>query len=244
MNALKPTIAFRLQSSTAVHSAPLWLMNPTDPGRATVVANVAFIPDSGLITPRQFGPMMRIFAFCASTSSCRSSSAPSGPISLKPAEITIAPCTPFSPHSRISPGMEGGGVMITARSTDSGISEIVGYAFTPNPPGRLGLTGYTGPPNGLVTRFHSTVRPTVPGFSVAPMTATVLGEKNTSSGCFRLRVNFFFPGLLITDIFGICLWAERPAIEGLDYVQRIKSVLTRNSFYIAIVGGGAIAKIF
>src|ERR1039458_8112591 len=71
MNALKPTISFRLQSRTAVQSAPLWLMKPTDPGRATVVAKVAFIPESGLITPRQFGPMIRILAFCASTSSCR-----------------------------------------------------------------------------------------------------------------------------------------------------------------------------
>ena len=107
-----------------MHSAPLWLMKPTEPGRAMVVAKVAFMPDSGLITPRQFGPMMRMLAFCASTSSCRSSSAPSGPISLKPAEITMAPCTPFSPHSRMSPGIDGGGVTITARSTCSGISEI------------------------------------------------------------------------------------------------------------------------
>ena len=116
-------------------------MKPTEPGRATVVAKVAFMPESGLITPRQFGPMIRILAFCASTSSCRSSSAPSGPISLKPAEITMAPCTPFSPHSRISPGIEGGGVMITARSTCSGISEIDAYAFTPKTLGRFGLTG-------------------------------------------------------------------------------------------------------
>ena len=32
--ALKPTISLKLQSSTAVHSAPLWLMKPTLPGRA------------------------------------------------------------------------------------------------------------------------------------------------------------------------------------------------------------------
>ena len=44
-----------------------------------MVAKVAFMPESGLITPRQFGPMMRMLAFWASTSSCRSSSAPSGP---------------------------------------------------------------------------------------------------------------------------------------------------------------------
>ena len=107
-----------------MHSAPLWLMKPTEPGRAMVVAKVAFMPESGLMTPRQFGPMTRMPASCASFSNCRSNSAPSGPISLKPAEITMAPRTPFSPHSRMMPGMDGGGVMITARSTCSGMSEM------------------------------------------------------------------------------------------------------------------------
>ena len=121
--ALKPTISLRLQSSTAVHSAPLWLMKPTEPGRAMVVAKVAFRPVSGLITPRQLGPITRMLAACASSSSWCSRAAPSGPISLKPAEMTMAPRTPFSPHSRMMPGMVGGGVTITARSTSSGMSE-------------------------------------------------------------------------------------------------------------------------
>ncbi len=88
-----------------------------------VVAKVAFMPVSGAITPRQLGPMTRMPAACAAARSCCSSAAPSGPISLKPAEITIAPRTPFSPHSAIKPGIEGGGVTITARSTSSGMSE-------------------------------------------------------------------------------------------------------------------------
>src|SRR5579871_152714 len=180
--ALKPTISLRLQSSTAVQSAPLWLMNPTDPGRAMVVAKVAFNPVSGAITPRQLGPMTRTLPARASSRTCRSKAAPSGPISLNPAEITTAPRTPFSPHSRIIPGTEGGGVTTTARSTSSGISEIEGYAFTPNTLERFGLTGNTVPPNGLVTRFQRMVRPTLPGFSVAPTTATVLGAKKTSRG--------------------------------------------------------------
>ena len=45
-----------------MHSAPLWLMKPTEPGRAMVVAKVAFRPVSGLITPRQLGPMTRMLA--------------------------------------------------------------------------------------------------------------------------------------------------------------------------------------
>ena len=43
------------------------------------------------------------------------------------------------------------------------------------------------PPNGVLIRFHSTVRPTLPGFSVAPISATDSGSKNTSSGCSRGR---------------------------------------------------------
>ena len=47
---------------------------------------------------------------------------------------------------------------------------------------RFGLTGKTVPPNGLLIRFQRIVRPTLPGFSVAPMTATLRGAKIASSG--------------------------------------------------------------
>src|SRR4028118_557945 len=47
--------------------------------------------------------------------------------------------------------------------------------------GRRELTGNTVPPNGLETRFHMIVRPTLPGRSVAPITATVSGRKIASS---------------------------------------------------------------
>src|SRR6185437_4895267 len=40
----------------------------------------------------------------------------------------------------------------------------------------------TVPPNGLLIRFQRTVRPTLPYASVAPITATVWGEKIASSG--------------------------------------------------------------
>ena len=52
----------------------------------------------------------------------------------------------------------------------------------PSTLGRLGLTGKTVPPKGLLIRFHRMVRPTLPWVSVAPMTATVLGAKMASSG--------------------------------------------------------------
>ena len=43
-----------------MQSAPLWLMKPTLPRARGGFAKVAFKPMCGIITPRQFGPMMRI----------------------------------------------------------------------------------------------------------------------------------------------------------------------------------------
>jgi hypothetical protein len=42
---------------------------------------------------------------------------------------------------------------------------------------RFGFTGNIVAPNGWSTRLRSKVRPTLPGFSEAPTTATVLGWK-------------------------------------------------------------------
>src|SRR5690606_33542831 len=53
----------------------------------------------------------------------------------------------------------------------------------PSTLGRVGWTGYTVPPKGVRFRFQSTVRPTLPAVSVAPITATLRGWKNDSSGC-------------------------------------------------------------
>jgi hypothetical protein len=61
----------------------------------------------------------------------RSSSTPCGPLSLNPAEITIADFTPASMHSPIMCGTVGAGVATTARSTFSGISPMDGYAVSP-----------------------------------------------------------------------------------------------------------------
>src|SRR5215471_18251598 len=45
----------------------------------------------------------------------------------------------------------------------------------------FGFTGSTAPPKGLLIRFETIARPTLPGRSLAPTTATFLGRKNTSS---------------------------------------------------------------
>ena len=73
MNALNPTRLARLQSRMAVQSAPLWLMKPMLPGSASGLANVAFKPMCGSITPTQFGPMIRIRPRCARISFSSSS---------------------------------------------------------------------------------------------------------------------------------------------------------------------------
>ncbi len=81
------------------------------------------------------------------------------------------------------PGTVVAGVTITARSTGSGTALRVGYALMPSMLAREGFTGKTVPPKGLLMRFHSIVRPTLPTFSVAPITATDLGANMASSGC-------------------------------------------------------------
>ena len=123
---LKPTPSWALQSRTAVSSAPLWLMKPTEPGGAIPAANVALSPATGFMTPRQFGPTTRIPAACASASTRRSSSAPASPTSRKPAEMMMTPRTPLAAHSATRPGTLGAGVTMTARSTASGMAARFG----------------------------------------------------------------------------------------------------------------------
>ncbi len=84
---------------------------------------------------------MRMPAFVASARTWRSSSTPAGPISLKPAEMIIAPFTPALPQSCTMPGTVGGGVMMTARSGFAGTAVMLGYALTPSTVSRFGLTG-------------------------------------------------------------------------------------------------------
>ncbi len=148
-------------------------------------AKVALTPVRGLIRPRQFGPMSRKRAGRAAAKISASSRAPSAPDSLKPAETIMAPRTPARARSLTTPGTVGAGVAITARSISSGIVPTAGYDLMPKTLERFGLTGKTVPPKGLVTRFQTRERPTLPSRSEAPMTATERGLKNTSRGCRR-----------------------------------------------------------
>jgi len=55
-----------------------------------------------------------------------SSAAPSGPVSLNPAEMMMAARTPLSAHSWMMPGTVLAGVTMTARSTSSGMAPTLG----------------------------------------------------------------------------------------------------------------------
>ena len=75
--------------------------------------------------PRQFGPIIRNLPRAISLI-WRSSSFPVGPISRKPAEIIMAPLTPFSTHSLIMAGIVAAGVAIMAKSISAGMDFKVG----------------------------------------------------------------------------------------------------------------------
>ena len=124
--ALKPVCSRSAQSRTAVTSAPDWLTKPTLPGRAMPFAKVALNPATGFMIPRQFGPTIRIPLARAVSRMRPSSARPSGPVSLNPAEMMIAARTPTAAHSSISAGTPGAGVTITASSTGSGTSAMLG----------------------------------------------------------------------------------------------------------------------
>src|SRR5437764_11533970 len=75
---------------------------------------------------------------------------------------------------------------------------------------RLGLMGKMVPPKGCSSRLRKTVRPTLAGFSVAPITATVRGRK------MQLRelsdkVNAFYvevDSLIVTELLATGLLAS------------------------------------
>src|SRR5713101_3785935 len=114
-----------------------------EPSKGICEANEALSLTSGsvLIVPRQFGPTIRMEYFCAREATWSSSAAPSCPISLKPAEITMRPLTPSFPHSSVTAGTAAAGTTTTATSTLSGKSPIEGYDLTPLIEQSFGLTG-------------------------------------------------------------------------------------------------------
>jgi len=95
------------------------------PGFGVLLMKVALSFMLGRITPKQLGPIMRKLYFFFISRILSSRALPSGPISLKPAEIMIMPFTPAFPHCSTMSGTVFAGVAITARSIGSGICSTV-----------------------------------------------------------------------------------------------------------------------
>jgi len=78
------------------------------------------------MTPKQLGPIIRRSYFFFVSRILSSKALPSGPVSLKPAEIMIMPFISAFPHCSTMSGTVLAGVAITARSTFSGICSTAG----------------------------------------------------------------------------------------------------------------------
>ena len=178
-------------------------MKPILPGKASGFAKVAFNPRCGSITPTQFGPMIRIRPWRARIS--LSNSTPAGPHSLNPAETMTAPLTPAAAHSLTMPGTVAAGVAMTARSIGALIAPIPEYAFCPRTVGRFGFTGYTR--RLKAWRFSIRARPTLPGVSPAPITATDSGANIASKigrSSTSMTAGGFLPFVVTTFLMRAC----------------------------------------
>ena len=102
------------RSISARPSAPLWVAKPTPPRGGVAGAKVTFSRACSAVLriPRQFGPTRRIPAALQTSTSRSWSSAPSGPVSAKPAEITTSAGTRLSAHSRATSITAGAGTAI------------------------------------------------------------------------------------------------------------------------------------
>ncbi len=117
MKCEKPVPRAFAQSRTAATIPPDWATNASLPAAGIRGAKLAFKPECGTMTPKQFGPMIRIrYRPAASSIACRSAWPAAPPPSPKPLLITTAARVPRCPNSSINPGTVSGVVAITARS--------------------------------------------------------------------------------------------------------------------------------
>ncbi len=170
-----PIPAPTAQSRTPVRRAPDCEKKAITPGGGDPTAKEAFSLAWVSITPRQFGPTARTDVLARTSRRACSNDAPSPPISLNPAEITIAAFIPFSAKRGIASIMAGGGMTNTPRSTTPGIAPMSLWKDLPRTSPPAGFTPYTSPGNPEATRLVNTLKPTFPGFREAPSTATEFG---------------------------------------------------------------------
>ncbi|MFT5323163.1 MAG: hypothetical protein ACI8P0_001010 [Planctomycetaceae bacterium] len=160
------------QSRIDVPRAPDCEMNAICPAAGIVDAKLALSFTCGAITPRQFGPTIRMPSNSRTVaSSFCSRASPAGPVSRKPADRTMTPRIPAAPHSATMSGTESARVQTIARSTSSGKSRTLAKAGRSCTFLCFGLTGNTGLSNPPSIRFRKTVYPTLSAFELAPTTA-------------------------------------------------------------------------
>ena len=124
-----------------VPSAPLCEMSAMLPGSGSILRKDALSPTVGRMMPRQLGPTTRIGLSRRISRMRLSESAPFAPVSEKPADTTIAPCTPAATHCASTSGTVAAGVATIARSISAGTSPMLLYACRPRIDSCLGLIG-------------------------------------------------------------------------------------------------------
>ncbi len=125
----------------AVPKAPLCEIKAMFPCFGILFMNVALRLMLGRIIPKQFGPIIRRSYLCLISSILSSSALPSGPTSLKPAEIIISPFIPALPHCSTTSGTVFAGVAIIAKSTVFGSCSTLWNALSPRISSLRILTG-------------------------------------------------------------------------------------------------------
>ena len=141
ITAERPISSGRLQSTMVVMMAPLCEMKAIFPGLGETGSKVVLIPWWGSMSPRQFGPMIRIPYWRAVARTCSSICRPATPASRNPDEMMITSGIFFSPASFTICGTPLAGIATTAISTEPGTAASDGYAVRPRISGAFGLTG-------------------------------------------------------------------------------------------------------
>ena len=126
ITAERPISSGRLQSTMVVMMAPLCEMKAIFPGLGETGSKVVLIPWCGSMSPRQFGPMIRIPYWRAIARTSSSSIRPASPASRNPEEMMMTSGIFFSPASFTTCGTPFAGIATTATSTFSGICESDG----------------------------------------------------------------------------------------------------------------------
>ena len=170
-------------SIAALPNPPLCEAKATSPGVGAAGATVAFsaISGSGLATPREFGPTIRMPAARQTASSSSWRARPAGPISAKPAVRTTSARTPLAAHARATSTTAFAGTTITASSTSPSTSPIERTVGRPATSPPCTLTRCSDPEKPAAIRLRTTSPPTVPSRRDAPITATEDGRRTCAT---------------------------------------------------------------